>query len=63
MTDLEEKDLSLSKWAEEVANKVKGNVNMTAPVIMSEVCKELVRVGDIERAKVNVANRVINGVN
>lgn len=57
---MDKKDVSLSEWAEEVANKVKGNENMSAPVIMAEVCKEMVKTRDIEKAKVIVANRLIN---
>lgn len=54
---------SLAEWASEVAGKVKNNDNMSVPVIMAAVCKESVKTGDIEKAKVIVANRVINGVN
>lgn len=52
---------SLVEWAGEVARKVKGNENMSVPVILSEVCKEIVISGDVDKAKVIVANRILNG--
>lgn len=61
MRNLEEKNNELSLWAEEVANKVKDNECINVPLIMAEVCKEFVRTKDMEKAKVIVAGRLING--
>lgn len=54
---MDEKDFKVSEWAEEVAKKSGKNVL----TIMSEYCKEMTRVKDDEKAKLNVANFMING--
>lgn len=54
---MDEKEFKASEWAEEVAKKSNRNVL----TIMQEFCKEMVKTKDTEKAKIIVANRMING--
>lgn len=54
---MDEKEFKASEWAEEVAKKSNRNVL----TIMQEFCKEMVKTKDAEKAKIIVANRMING--
>ena len=50
---------SYIEWAEETANKCCSKYSVTE--IISKLCKEIAKHGDVEKAKVIVANKVING--
>lgn len=55
---MDDKDFKIAEWAEEVSRKIKNKVD--SPLIMAAVCKEFLKLGDIEKAKINVANKLIN---
>lgn len=59
MQDINYKIDNLMMWAEEVANKC----NRSTTYIIAQFCYRNNRVHDIEKAKVEVANKLINGGN
>ena len=54
---MDEKEFKVSEWAEEVAKKCNRNVL----TIMQEFCTEMIKTKDAEKAKIIVANKMING--
>lgn len=57
MDNLHNKTDILMEWAEEVANKC----GRSSTYVIAQFCYTNNRVQDVERAKIEVANKLING--
>ena len=49
------------EWANEVAKKIPESKRVSVPMIVAKVCQEEKKSGNLEAAKVKVANELING--